>query len=85
MKSIAGFVDTMSLSEAESQLQQFWMTRTIEERFLAVGGMYEAEKAILQRLAPENYSTKDLKEFVFFHMHGMTIDECINTVPDQTP
>ncbi|MBK6749063.1 MAG: hypothetical protein KA956_12585 [Pyrinomonadaceae bacterium] len=85
MKSIAGFVDTMSLSEAESQLQQLWMTRTIEERFLAVGGMYEAEKAILQRLAPENYSTKNLQEFVFFHMHGMTIDECINTVPDQIP
>lgn len=72
----------MSLSEAESQLQKLWMTRTIEERFLAVGGMYEAEKAILQRLAPKDLSNKDLQEFVFFHMHGMTIDECINTVPD---
>lgn len=75
----------MSLGEAESQLQELWMTRTIEERFLAVGGMYEAEKAILQRLAPKCYSKTELQEFVFFHMHGMTIDECINTVPDKIP
>jgi hypothetical protein len=75
----------MSFSRTERQLQELWMTRTFEERFLAVGGMYEAEKEILQRLAPKYYTKKDLQEFVFFHMHGMTIDERINTVPDKIP
>lgn len=75
----------MSLIEVERQLQKLWMARPVEERFLAVAAMYEAEKQILQRLAPKNYSKKDLQEFVFFHMHGMTIDESINTVPDQIP
>ena len=65
----------------ENQLQTLWMLRTVEDRFRTVGGMYEAEKAILQRLAPRSYSKEDLQEFVFFHMHGMTIDECINKLP----
>jgi hypothetical protein len=54
------------------------MTLPEEERFLTAAGMYEAEKAILQRLASKDYSKRYVQEFVFFHMHGMTIDECIN-------
>jgi hypothetical protein len=75
----------MSASGPQKQLQERWMTRTIEEKFLTAGGMYAAEKEILQRLAPKYYSQEDLQEFVFFHMHRVTIDECINTVPDKIP
>lgn len=75
----------MTIREAERQLHEHWTTLTEEERFRTVGGMYEAEKEILQRLAPEHYSKRDVQEFVFFHMHGMTIDECINRVPDKIP
>jgi hypothetical protein len=75
----------MYIREVEELLREHWLTLTVEERFLAVGGLYEAEKQILLRLAPQDYSKKDVQEFVFFHMHGMTIDECINTVPDKIP
>ena len=46
------------------------MLRPEEERFFTAGGMYEAEKAILESLAPKHYSKKDLREFVYYHMHG---------------
>jgi hypothetical protein len=75
----------MTLSEAEKQLQERWLTLTEEERFLTCGGMYEAEKAILELVAPKHYSKSELHEFVFFHMHGMTIEECVNRVPDRIP
>lgn len=61
------------------------MTLPEDERFRTCGGMYEAEKAILESLAPKGYSRKDLQEFVFFHMHGMTIEESIHFVPDKVP
>ena len=75
----------MTLREAERQIQERWMALTEEERFLTAGGMYEAEKEILQFLAPKGYSKRDVQEFVFFHMHGMTIHECINRVPGRIP
>ena len=75
----------MTLREAEKQIQEYWMTLTEEERFRTAGAMYEAEKEILQLLARKHYSQRDVQEFVFFHMHGMTIEESINFVPDKIP
>jgi hypothetical protein len=37
----------------------------VEERFFIVGGMYEAERAIIKNLAPMDYSNQDLREFVY--------------------
>lgn len=75
----------MTLREAEMQIQQSWMTLTVEERLQTCGGMYEAEREILERLAPEHYMKSEKLEFVFFHMHGMTPEECVNHVPDKIP
>jgi hypothetical protein len=75
----------MYIAEVEKLLREHWKGLSEEERFLTVGRLYEAEKAILEHLAPGEYSKRDVQEFVFFHMHGMTIDECINTVPDSIP
>jgi len=75
----------MTLREAEMQIQERWMMLTEEERFLTCAGMYEAEKAVLERLAPNHFSKRDRLEFVFFHMHGITIEESIGYVPDRIP
>jgi len=75
----------MTLREGEGRLQEYWMTLSEERRFLICGGMYEAEKAVLEFLAPKHYSNGDRLEFVFFHMHGMTVEECISRVPNSIP
>jgi hypothetical protein len=75
----------MTLREAERQIHERWMSLTEEHRFLTCGGMYEAEKAILTRCAPKHYSQREVLEFIFYHMHGMTVDECIRDVPDKIP
>jgi len=75
----------MTLHEAEKLLRERWMILSQEERLLVCAGLYEAEKAILERLAPDNYSEKELLEFVFYHMHGMTVQESIRYVPDSIP
>ena len=51
-------------------LQELWMTMSEEQRFLTCGGIHEAEKAILESLAPSEYSPVEIREFVFYHMHG---------------
>ena len=51
------------------------MSMPEEERFLACGGLYEAEKAILESLAPSSYSPVELRQFVFYHMHGYQMPE----------
>ncbi len=75
----------MTLKEAERQIQERWMTLTEEERFLTCAGMYEAEKAILARYAPKHFSHREVLEFIFYHMHGMTVEESIHYVPDKIP
>lgn len=75
----------MTLREAEMEIQERWMMMMEEERFRTGGAIYEAEKTILERLAPEYYSRSELLEFVFFHMHGMTPKECVSRVPDSVP
>lgn len=75
----------MTLGEVERKLQERWMMLTEEERFIMCGGMYEAERAILEHLAPRHFSGKEVMEFVFYHMHGVTVEECIKRVPEQIP
>jgi hypothetical protein len=75
----------MTLREAEKLIQERWMTLTEEERFLTCGGMYAADKAILERCAPKHFSPQDVMEFIFYHKHGMTVEESINFVPDKIP
>ena len=75
----------MTLREAERQLQERWMERSVEERLRTCAGLYQAEKAMLERLAPDHYSQRERMEFVFYHMHGMTIEESINYVPEAIP
>lgn len=61
----------MTLDELNRLLQAIWMSVPEEERFLTGGRLYEAEKAILERLAPAEYSHGERREFVFYHMHGI--------------
>ena len=72
-------------SEVERRLQERWMMLAEEERFIICGGMFEAEKKILGRLAPKHFSSNEVMEFVFYHMHGVTIEESIQLVPEQIP
>lgn len=74
----------MTSREADKLIYERWMMLTEEERFLTCGGMYSAEKA-LERCAPKFFSQQEVLEFVFYHMHGMTIEESINYVPDKIP
>lgn len=75
----------MTLREAEMEIQRRWMTLTEEERFLTCCGTYEAEKAILELEAPKQFTKSEIAEFVFFHMYGMTVEECVHYVPDRIP
>jgi hypothetical protein len=65
----------MTQNELTRLLQEHWMSMPEEERFVTCGGLYEAEKAILESLAPTSYSLLELREFVFYHMHGYKIPE----------
>ncbi len=60
----------MTQDEMNRLIQERWMSMPEEERYLACGGLYKAEKAILESLAPSSYSSVERKEFVFYHMHG---------------
>jgi hypothetical protein len=75
----------MTVNEANRILQERWMAMAEEERFIICGQLYEAEKAILERLAPKHFNKRELVEFVFFHMHGMTVEESIVNVPELLP
>jgi hypothetical protein len=56
-----------------------------DDLFRIASGMYEGEKAILELLAPKDFSKSEVQEFVSFHMDGMTIEESINWVPESIP
>jgi hypothetical protein len=78
----------MTLAELDRKLQErwiIWIILTTEERFRTCAGLYASEKVILERLAPTKYSEKDIMEFVFYHMHGVTPAESIEHVPDNLP
>ena len=75
----------MYIEAVERLLREHWKALSTEERLLTVGRLYTAEEAILGRLAPSKFSKRDVREFVFYHMHGVTIDEIINTVPEAIP
>lgn len=53
------------------------------DRFLTCGGLYEAEKALIESLAPDGYSQEDLRQFVFYHMHGVEMPEGAKLFPNQ--
>jgi hypothetical protein len=65
----------MTIDEMNRLIQERWMSMPEEERFAACGGLYQAEKAILESLAPSSYSPVELREFVFYHMHGFEMPE----------
>ena len=65
----------MTIDEMNKLLQAQWMAMSEEERFLTCGRLYEAERAVLERLAPPSYSPVELRQFVFFHMHGYPMPE----------
>jgi hypothetical protein len=49
---------------------------SVEERILVGAKLYEAEKAILELIAPKGYSEEDVMRFVYCHLHG---EECRTT------
>ena len=55
----------MTLVELDKELHDLWMSKSVEERLYTCGQLYDAEKAVLERLAPQKYSSVELKEFVF--------------------
>ena len=66
---------TVTSSELDKLLHEHWMSISEEERFLTCGRLYSAEKAVLERLAPAEYSLVQLREFVYYHMHGEQMPE----------
>ncbi|MGD9561550.1 MAG: hypothetical protein AB7F88_04735 [Pyrinomonadaceae bacterium] len=63
----------MTGAELNKLLQGHWMSMSEEERFLTVGRLYEGEKALLESLAPQAFSKREVQEFVFYHMHGIEL------------
>jgi hypothetical protein len=43
---------------------------SVEERILVGAKLYEAEKAILELIAPKGYSEEDVMRFVYYHLDG---------------
>ena len=60
----------MTRAELDKEFQEYWMSISEEDRFLACGRLYSAEKAVLERLAPAEYSWIEVRQFVYYHMHG---------------
>jgi hypothetical protein len=65
----------MTLAELDKLLQEQWMSISVEERFRTCGRLFQGEKAILERLAPPEYSRVEIREFVFYHMYGYEMPE----------
>lgn len=65
----------MTINEMNRLLQERWMSMPVEERLATCGGLYEAENALLESLAPPTYSPREVREFVFYHMHGYPMPE----------
>lgn len=65
----------MTRTELDKLLYEYWMSLSGEERFLTCGRFYSAERAVLERLAPADYSWVELREFVYYHMHGERMPE----------
>jgi len=59
------------MQELDKLLHDRWMEVSLTERILASAGLYEAEKAIIESLAPSDFSDEDTRQFVFYHMHGV--------------
>ena len=47
---------------------------------MACAQLYEAEKLILESLAPPSYSPAELKQFVFYHLHGEEMPEGLRRI-----
>jgi len=63
----------MIILELDRELQKYWMALPVEERLLTGCRLYEAEKALLEWLAPRDFSPGEVQEFVFYHMHGFEL------------
>jgi len=46
-----------------------------EQRILLGAKLYEAEKAILEMIAPKDCSDEDLMRFVYYHLHDEQLPE----------
>ena len=51
------------------------MAKSVEDRIRAAGNLYQAEKALLESLAPPDFSAEDKRQFVYYHMHGEEMPE----------
>jgi hypothetical protein len=65
----------MTIQEVTILLQKEWMEKSVEDRIRAAGNLYQAEKALLERLAPPDFSDEDKRQFVYYHMHGEEMPE----------
>ncbi len=60
----------MTSSELNKLLHEYWMTLSLDDRFSTGARLYEGEIGLLERLAPQEFSKRDIQEFVFYHLHG---------------
>ena len=65
----------MTIQEVTILLQKQWMEKSVEDRIRAAGNLYQAEKALLESLAPPYFCDEDRRQFVYYHMHGEEMPE----------
>jgi hypothetical protein len=63
------------MNAVDEALRDHFGTLTVEQRLLACSGLYEAERSVLQVIAPPSFSSDDLMAFVYYHLHGEELPE----------
>ena len=51
-------------------ITNYWQTQTVARLVLVSGALYEAERAVLEKRDPNDYSQNDVSSSVYYHLHG---------------
>ena len=63
------------MDAADRAIYEYWMEKSAEERIRAGCSMGDGERAILEWIAPKNFSLADKRQFVFYHSYGYELPE----------
>lgn len=58
------------MSVIDKVLNDYSESLSLESRVIIGGALYEGEKAVLEILAPKDYSDDEVLAFVYYHLHG---------------
>lgn len=58
------------MNAVDQALDAYGKTFTIEDRFQLAGALFEAERKVLEMIAPKYYCEDEVISFVYYHLHG---------------